>query len=259
MQRFLLPALLFLTLSSSLLHADEPQSPQSITYTVAEGVSFKMIKIPGENYSIGETEVTQEVYEAVTEENPAYFTGENMPVDSVNWYDCIVFCNKLSVLLGKTPVYSVDGNTDCDDWDYSPHSGASVTGKVETNPKADGFRLPTVREWKTAAKCGRDYIYSGSSTPDETAWYSKNSGWTPHETAQKEPNEWGLYDMSGNLWEWCEDKYKADSDDFRIKKGGCYSSDRDLCKITFTGHHYGSRYQPCYSYYTFGFRISAGE
>ncbi|MBQ4378386.1 MAG: formylglycine-generating enzyme family protein [Treponema sp.] len=242
----------------SFAQKKEPLVILAATYTLENGISFQMNEIPGGNFSISTTEVSQELYEAVMEENPSYFTGEKMPVDTVNWYDCICFCNKLSVLLGKEPVYSVNGSTNFEDWDYSPHGGSSITGEITVNKKADGFRLPSVKEWEKAASGGEDYKFAGSEELSEVAWYIKNSEYTSHEVAQKKPNAYGLYDMCGNLWEWCEDRLKEDSVHFRIKKGGCYANPPELCEISFSAHHYGSRYQPCYSYYTFGFRIAAG-
>ena len=127
------------------------------------------------DYYIGETEVTQELWEAVMGSNPSEFKGDNQrPVEYVSWYDCQEFIKKLNQLTGKK------------------------------------FRLPTEAEWEYAARGGkysRGYKYSGSNDVDEVAWYESNSGETTHPVATKEANELGLYDMNGNVWEWCKDWY----------------------------------------------------
>ena len=170
------------------------------TFTV-NGVSFTMIAVEGgtfqmgatseqgsdansneypvhsvtlSDYYIGETEVTQELWEAVMGSNPSDFKGSQKPVECVRWYDCKEFITKLNKLTGKN------------------------------------FRLPTEAEWEYAARGGNEsqgYKYSGSNTIDNVAWYWDNSGSATHNVKTKSPNELGIYDMSGNVWEWCEDWY----------------------------------------------------
>ena len=167
----------------------------------ANGVSFKMIHVEGgtftmgatseqgsdaesdekpahqvtlSSYSIGETEVTQALWQAVMGSNPSYFKGSDRPVEQVSWDDCQKFISKLNALTGKT------------------------------------FRLPTEAEWEYAARGGKKsqgYKYSGSNSLDNVAWYGDNSGDETHLVKTKSPNEIGLYDMSGNVWEWCQDWY----------------------------------------------------
>lgn len=192
--------------------------PDPVKATLAEGVTYKnvdklMIAVPGKEFSILATEVTQELYESVMGENPSYFKGEkNLPVEKVSWYDAVYFCNKLSDMFGLTPVYAVDGEPDVEKWSYAPHKGNIITGTVSQDENANGYRLPTMEEWQYAAKGGQDYKYSGSDNLDEVGWYGGNSGDKAHPVAQKKPNGYGLYDMSGNVWEWCWDSYSSHSD-----------------------------------------------
>ena len=128
-----------------------------------DSINFEMIKIPGQNFEMSKTEITQELYKSVMGENPSRFKGANNPVECVSWYDAIWFCNKLSIAKGYEPVYSVDGNTDIIKWNYTPHQGNSIKGEITQNTSANGYRLPTVEEWQYAAKGGQDYTYAGSN------------------------------------------------------------------------------------------------
>lgn len=169
-----------------------------------------MVAVPGQNYSILATEVTQELYKSVMGENPGKFKEEkNLPVECVSWYDAVVFCNRLSEQEGLEPAYSVDGETDVEEWGYSPHKAAEFKPEIKWRKNANGYRLPTVEEWQYAAKGGQNYKYSGSNDLDKVGWYGEIEGLVAigktHPVAQKAPNSYGLYDMSGNVWEWCWD------------------------------------------------------
>lgn len=235
----------------------------------ASAQELDMVDIPGKDFKMLKTEVTQELYESVMGENPSFHQngskvyeknrdkiyevtkGEDvkkLPVEMVSWYDAIYFCNKLSVKKGLKPVYAVDGETDVAKWNYTPHKEEGLHGEITQNVSASGFRLPTLEEWVYAAIGGRNYTYSGSDNLDEVGWYDTNSNSMTHEVAKKKPNGYGLYDMSGNVCEWCWDS--SSSDYFRYYCGGRYCDYDHYCGV-------GSRftYNASYRSSIIGFRI----
>jgi formylglycine-generating enzyme required for sulfatase activity len=149
------------------------------------------------SFFISETEVTQELYQAVMNQNPSQFKGNEYPVENVSWFDAVKFCNALSEQYGLAPVYTIDGDT------------------VTWNRESRGFRLPTEAEWEYAARGGPGGSlgelskagYAGSLTAGDVAWYGTNSNRRTQPVRKKLPNELGIYDMSGNVWEWCWDWY----------------------------------------------------
>lgn len=236
-----------------VVEVSEPKAEE--TFTV-NGVSFTMVRVEGgtfrmgatseqvnsdsdekpvhsvtlSSYSIGQTEVTQALWKAVMGSNPSGFKGDNLPVENVSWNDCQTFIRKLNALTGRT------------------------------------FRLPTEAEWEFAARGGnesRGYQYSGSNNLGSVAWYSSNSGDKTHPVATKSANELGLYDMSGNVWEWCQDWYGSYSSSsqtnptgpsagsYRVNRGGSWSGSARGCRVA-------NRYYcvPSFSFSSLGLRLA---
>ena len=195
-------------------------TPEILRFVV-EGVSFDMVEVRGgtfrmgatseqgsdaesdekpvhsvtlSSYYIGKTEVTQALWKAVMGSNPSEFKGDDLPVERVSWYDCQEFIRELNALTGQN------------------------------------FRLPTEAEWEFACRGGnnsRGYKYSGSNYIDNVAWYCLNSGEKTHPVASKLPNELGIYDMSGNVDEWCSDWYGGYTSGAQTNPKGPYDgSDR---------------------------------
>ena len=184
------------------------------------------------SYCIGETEVTQALWKAVMGYNPSAFEGDNLPVEQVSWDDCQEFIRKLNAATGRR------------------------------------FRLPTEAEWEFAARGGnqsRRTQYSGSSNFDDVAWYDGNCNST-HPVKTKRPNELGLYDMSGNVWEWCEDWYGSytgysqtnptgpNSGSYRVVRGGSFSYDAGCCRSSCRGYS-----TPGGRNFGLGFRLALSE
>jgi len=185
------------------------------------------------SFNLGKFEVTQKEWTAIMGSNPSTFKGDNLPVEQVTWFDAVEYCNKLSQNEGLTPAYTIS--------DRTPAAGYPITAATVTwNRNANGYRLPTEAEWEYAARGGNgspnNYTYAGSNTVDEVAWYDGNSGSRTHDVGTKKPNGLGLYDMSGNVWEWCWDWYEtyasgaqnnpigASSGSARVIRGGSWGN-----------------------------------
>ena len=220
------------------------------TFTV-NGMTFNMVRVDGgtfrmgsnaygdeqpvhqvtlSGYSIGETEVTQALWEAVMGSNPSKWKDSNLPVEQVSWEDCQEFITRLNQKTGRT------------------------------------FRLPTEAEWEFAARGGnksKGFKYSGSNNIGEVAWYNGNSGNKTHTVKTKQPNELGIYDMSGNVYEWCQDWYgkynrksqtnpsSPSSGSYRVLRGGSWSNFAGLCRSSFR-----SDGAPAYRGSDLGFRLA---
>ena len=158
------------------------------------------------------------------------YSGENrpnnFPIAEATWRESVKWCNALSELEGLVPVYTVE-NTILRFGETNPH----------INHSANGYRLPFEKEWEFAARGGtksNNYEFSGSNDIDAVAWYNLNSDLRVHEVAQKNPNELGIYDMSGNVWEWCYDN--SFNNVFRVIRGGAWHSDKTKCRVSYRGH-----------------------
>ena len=175
-------------------------------------------------FLLGETEITQEIYESVMGVNPSKFQGEKNPVECVSWYDALIFCNRLSDMFKLDRYYTITKGRKI----VNIIEEEQENYKVETNENSKGFRLPTEWEWEYAAKAGTQLKYSGSDDVGKVGWYKENSKQKTKPVKQLNPNAWGFYDMSGNVWEWCEDEYEwcetsSLSADDRVCRGGSWN------------------------------------
>ena len=235
-------------------------SGNTITIPVKNGISIEMVKVEAgsfnmgatpemenpydsekpvhrvtltNNYYIGKYEVTQALWQAVMGSNPSGFKGDNLPVEEVSWNECQDFISKLNAMTGKR------------------------------------FRLPTEAEWEYAARDGnksRGYQYSGSNTLGDVAWYSGNSSSRTHAVGTKQPNELGIYDMAGNVWEWCQDWYGSYSSSpqtnptgavnelYPVYRGGSWNSSARDCRTSYRDY-----FTPVFRNIDLGLRLVLSE
>ena len=200
-------------------------------------------------FSIDKYLVTQEQYQKLMGTNPSRWKGDKNPVEQVRWSDAVRFCNKRSELEGLQPCY------DLRTW--------------KCNFEANGYRLPTEAEWEYACRAGTTtpYFISPSKLGDY-AWFDKNSGGHPRPVGQKQPNPWGLYDMCGNLWEWCNDFYKVDyyqesppkdprgpsEGQNKVVRGGAWRFGAENCRSGYRYNESPGYADVCFGYDIYGFR-----
>lgn len=168
-----------------------------------------------EPFLLAKFPVTQEFYYNVINESPSTFKGNKLPVEMITWKEAVAFCNALSVMTKLTPCYSFNVDSE----------------EIAFDSSADGFRLPTDAEWEYACKAGTKA--TRYSELDLIAWHKANSEKTTHPVGLKEPNLWGLYDMLGNVWEWCSDIYDETAyGSYRIIRGGGWCDEARGCLAT---------------------------
>jgi len=185
-----------------------------------------------EPFYLSQYQITQELYFEITLQSPATFQGKQLPIEEVSWYDAVNFCNLLSKKLGLQECYSVMGD------------------EVSLNNSANGYRLPTDAEWEYACRAGSEKVRHGEL--DVIAWYKANSQETTHAVGLKAANDWGLYDMLGNVWEWCWDIYdKEVYGPYRIFRGGGWSDPERGCLASNR-----RRSHPTFAIDDLGFRIA---
>uniref|UniRef100_A0AAU2VHM5 Formylglycine-generating enzyme family protein n=1 Tax=Streptomyces sp. NBC_00008 TaxID=2903610 RepID=A0AAU2VHM5_9ACTN len=172
-------------------------------------------------YRLAASVVTQDLYAQVTGERPATAQGGRLPVEGVSWLDAVRFCNALSVQAGLAPAYRVRPGAE----------GMESAEDVARESTADGYRLPTEAEWEHACRAGTTGARYGEL--DDIAWHRGNSLERMHEVGGREPNAWGLYDMLGNVWEWCWDVYDAEVyGSYRVLRGGGWFDEHWSCRAS---------------------------
>ncbi|XID90338.1 formylglycine-generating enzyme family protein [Paenibacillaceae bacterium WGS1546] len=282
-KRFIIP-LIAVMIVVSACSQDEPvrdaMPAKNDRFVFVQGGTFlnaksnydeKNVTIP--DFYIGKYEVTQQEWTEVMGSNPSAFKGDDLPVEMISWYDAVEYCNQRSIKEGLEPYYNIDKNTR-DPNNQSEHDNLKWT--VTVNEGANGYRLPTEAEWEYAAGGGqssKSYTYSGSDDADEVAWYWRNAGdeylsgdwnWPIIESNKnktqsvgvKKPNELGLYDMSGNVREWCWDWYEdadMNSGIYRVVKGGGWIGDVSNNELSFRGKFEANGFGPDQ-----GFRVIRG-
>jgi formylglycine-generating enzyme len=208
-------------------------------------------KVTVSSFYLAKYTVTQPEYEAIMGENPSHHVGPNNPVEKVTWLNAVDYCNKRSIKEGLTPVYTIEGN------------------KVTWNRAANGYRLPTEAEWEYACRAGTQTPFYTGDKIEDAGWYRGNTrnmetlARSPFPVGQKKPNAFGLYDMHGNVLEWCWDffaPYTAEAQvdptgpatgDRRVYRGGCWDFEELNCRSA-----YRFRQHVNFKFFYNGFRVA---
>ncbi|MCB1125626.1 MAG: formylglycine-generating enzyme family protein [Verrucomicrobiae bacterium] len=230
-----------------------------------------MVRIPGGVFTMGDEDevdapphevevspflmdrrlVTQARYEHLMGVNPSRWKAEEQPVEQLRWSDAVRYCNKRSETDGLTPCYDLE--------------------TLQCDFEADGYRLPTEAEWECACRAGTTTAYffgDNASQLGDYAWYEGNSGGHPRPVGQKQPNPWGLYDIVGNVWEWCHDVYAVDyyqaaprkdprgpaEGTTRVLRGGAWRFSADNCRSGYRYNEDPGQADVCFGYDIYGFR-----
>lgn len=195
--------------------------------------------------------VTQEAFQKLMGANPSRWKGDKNPVEQLRWSDAARFCNKRSEAEGLEPCYDLK--------------------TLKCNFEASGYRLPTEAEWEYACRAGTATAYFFGDSParlGDYAWFEKNSGGHPRPVGQKQPNPWGLYDIAGNVWEWCNDFYKVDyyqeaprenprgpaDGQNKVLRGGAWRFSDDNCRSGYRYNENPGQADVCFGYDIYGFR-----
>ena len=248
-----------------------PTAPNDVSNATASRSEIEMVLLPAGRFTMGDADeidapphevaissfymdtylVTQEQYEKVCGENPSRWKADKNPVEQVRWSDAVRFCNERSRLEGLEPCY------DLQTW--------------QCNFGADGYRLPTEAEWEYACRAGTETAYFFGKSPSKLgdfAWFEGNAGGHPQPVGQKRPNPWGLYDICGNLWEWCNDFYQVDyyeqspeqdprgpdAGETKVVRGGAWKFSDENCRSGYRYNENPGYIDVCFGYDIYGFR-----
>lgn len=268
MKHYIIP---ILVLFGALLQGCERKTPEETANEVKTESGTKMVLLPGGSFTMGDESevdstphevtidsffidthlVTQEEYEELMQDNPSRWKGSKNPVEQVRWSDAVRYCNARSQAEGLQPCYDLN------------------TWKCDFN--ANGYRLPTESEWEYACRAGTKTAYFFGNDPSKLkdyAWFDNNSGGKPQPVGQKAPNAWGLYDMCGNVWEWCNDFYKVDyyqespkdnprgpeTDETKVVRGGAWKFSAESCRSGYRYNEDPGYADVCFGYDIYGFR-----
>jgi formylglycine-generating enzyme required for sulfatase activity len=276
MRHYILVALLLFSIiamfaSCSRKAPDEPSSESKIESEMKTESGINMVLLRGGTFIMGDKSeidsplhevavsafyidthlVTQEQYEKLMGENPSRWKADKNPVEQMRWSDAVKYCNARSKAEGLEPCY------DLDTW--------------KCNFAANGYRLPTEAEWEYACRSGTTTAYSfgdDASKLKAYAWYEDNSGEKPRPVGQKPPNPWGLFDMHGNVWEWCNDFYKVDyyqespkenprgpeTGETKVLRGGAWKFSAESCRSAYRYNENPGYADVCFGYDIYGFR-----